>query len=81
MCQQYSGYILVSHENDTVHLAEFLSEDVGCPEIAEYGWVWLHSLLIILWWKSWPCRMCELSMRLVALTADDCMCVGVRKCP
>lgn len=24
--------------------------------------------------------VCELSMRLVALTADDCMCVGVSKC-
>ncbi len=57
--------------------SHILSEDVGCFE--DSGLVWLHSLLIILWWKSWPCCVCELSMRLVALTADDCMCVGVCK--
>lgn len=62
--------------NDAVHFVWFLSEDVVCLCSS----IRAPSLLLILWWKSWPCCVCELSMRLVALTADDYMHVGVWTC-
>lgn len=53
-----------------IHLSHIFIRGCGLQEIVECGLVRLHSLLIILWWKSWPGCVCEPSMRLVALTSD-----------